>query len=79
VYIGREVKKGGWDLPCSKWHNPYRGEQAIEKYEEYLVHSKLMDALEELKGKKLGCWCKPKECHGDVLARYVNERYYYSD
>ena len=20
----------------------------------------------------LGCWCKPKECHGDVLAEYVD-------
>lgn len=23
----------------------------------------------ELKGKRLGCWCKPQGCHGDVLAR----------
>jgi len=27
----------------------------------------------ELKGKVLGCWCHPKECHGDVLARIANE------
>lgn len=24
--------------------------------------------LDELYGKKLGCWCKPKRCHGDDLA-----------
>lgn len=24
--------------------------------------------LEELYGKRLGCWCKPKRCHGDALA-----------
>lgn len=22
----------------------------------------------ELYGKRLGCWCKPKRCHGDALA-----------
>ena len=26
-----------------------------------------------LKGKVLGCWCKPGPCHGDVLARIANE------
>lgn len=26
-------------------------------------------AREELKGKKLACWCAPLPCHGDILAR----------
>jgi hypothetical protein len=26
-------------------------------------------ARRELKGKRLGCYCAPKPCHGDVLAR----------
>ena len=26
-----------------------------------------------LKGKKLGCWCKPKACHGDVIAEYLEK------
>lgn len=26
-----------------------------------------------LKGKKLGCWCKPEACHGDVLIKLINE------
>ncbi|TBV87515.1 DUF4326 domain-containing protein, partial [Citrobacter freundii] len=25
------------------------------------------------KGKILGCHCKPYPCHGDVLARFLNE------
>lgn len=29
--------------------------------------------LIELRGKILGCWCKPKSCHGDVLVRLLNE------
>jgi hypothetical protein len=23
--------------------------------------------LETLRGKQLGCWCKPEPCHGDIL------------
>ncbi len=26
----------------------------------------------ELKDKILGCWCKPKTCHGDVYVEYLN-------
>ncbi len=25
-----------------------------------------------LKGKTLGCHCKPAACHGDVIAEYLN-------
>lgn len=27
-----------------------------------------------LAGLTLGCWCKPKACHGDVIAEYLNNR-----
>jgi len=76
VYIGRG----------SKWGNPFSHkegtlaehvvgsrEEAIAKYEEYLLsNQELVDALPELKGKVLGCWCKPKACHGDVLLKLAN-------
>ena len=76
VYIGRG----------SKWGNPYSHKEgtlateivssrseAIKKYEEYLLsNEELMKSLSELKGKTLGCWCKPKSCHGDVLLKYAN-------
>ena len=26
-----------------------------------------------LKGEKLGCWCKPKACHGDIIAEYLEK------
>lgn len=29
-----------------------------------------MAALPELKGR-LGCWCKPEACHGDVLVELL--------
>ena len=28
--------------------------------------------LEDLRGKRLGCWCAPLACHGHVLARIVD-------
>ena len=68
IYIGRE----------SKWGNPFRiGEdgsrkEVIKKFETYLLTRKdLLNSLNELKDKILGCWCKPKECHGDILKKYV--------
>ena len=70
VYIGRP----------SKWGNPFEigrdgdREEVVRKFEEYLENNKdLMDSLHELKGKTLGCWCKPKACHGDVLVKKVEE------
>ena len=64
VYIGRG----------SKWGNPFKigkdGTRAevIEKYLYYiLAQPHLLEALHELEGKRLGCYCKPLACHGDVL------------
>jgi hypothetical protein len=31
-----------------------------------------MDALPELRGLDLICWCAPLPCHGDVLLRLAN-------
>ena len=69
VYIGRP----------SKWGNPFAiGEdgtraEVIEKYRAWIVQQPhLMAALHELKGKRLGCWCAPRACHGDVLAELAD-------
>ena len=58
----------------SKWGNPYRmpqdGDRAtvIAKYRDYILgEPALLAALGDLRGKTLGCWCKPAACHGDVL------------
>ena len=32
----------------------------------------MLEHLHLLKGKKLGCFCKPRACHGDVLAALAN-------
>jgi hypothetical protein len=32
-----------------------------------------MCRLEFLRGKVLGCWCKPENCHGDVILKLLKE------
>jgi hypothetical protein len=77
VYIGRAINRGGWKLSKSKWHNPYKGNNTLEQYREYVTAKpELMNALNELDGKILGCWCKKKgnePCHGDVLVQLLKE------
>jgi len=34
----------------------------------------LLDQLDNLQGKVLGCHCKPLACHGDILAELANNR-----
>ena len=48
-------------------------DEAIESYHDWLLKQpQLLKDLYELKGKTLGCFCKPKQCHGDVLVELVN-------
>lgn len=28
--------------------------------------------IKSLHGKRLGCWCKPLDCHCDIIADYLN-------
>ena len=78
VYIGRAVHRGGWDLPCSDWNNPFPRHIPLERYEKYLREERpdLMARLPELYGKRLGCWCKPELCHGDVLVYLIKRSMY---
>lgn len=52
-------------------------EESIEKFREYLYNKistgeiSVQDLL-ELQGKRLGCFCKPKSCHGDVLVEVIS-------
>lgn len=66
----------------SKWGNPFHigkdgtRSEVIDKYRRWLhLQPQLMGSLSELKDKRLGCWCKPKACHGDVLAGLTNALY----
>lgn len=64
----------------SPWGNPFvigpdgSREEVVEKYEAWVREQPdLIGRLDELKGKRLGCFCKPRACHGDVLIRLLEE------
>jgi hypothetical protein len=76
VYIGRPSKWGNpfSQLPGSLANYKVRTrKEAVECYAKWIENQpELMAQLHELKGKVLGCWCHPKECHGEVLVRLAN-------
>jgi hypothetical protein len=71
------INKDNYDLYIgrpSKWGNPFSigkdgtRKEVIQKYREWIVSQEnLLDSLSELEGKRLGCYCSPQACHGDVL------------
>lgn len=77
VYIGR--KHALFPGPA-KWGNPFiikvHGDrkQVIEMYREWMKKQPelVKEAKRDLKGKVLGCWCAPLDCHGLVLAEIAN-------
>lgn len=69
VYIGRGSK---WGNPFPMFHENQRTE-VIEAYERYARDRFTPDELKVLVGKVLGCYCKPKACHGDILVKLINE------
>ena len=79
VFIEKNGSKERFPKQDSIWANPFKlkGDSEEEltsilnQYYFYIIDKiekeNLYDELEKLRGKNLGCWCKPKRCHGDVL------------
>lgn len=70
VYIGRG--KGG---STGEWGNPFvigrdgDRDEVVAKYAAMIRNDPALQVkVRELKGKRLGCFCAPAACHGDVLA-----------
>jgi len=71
IYIGRG----------SPFGNPYvigkdgDRDEVIKKYErdfhKKIKNERFKRAVLSLKGKKLGCFCKPEKCHGDIIVQYL--------
>lgn len=88
VYIGRGMSRAK-DVRCragSLFANPYpiheNGIQLALRTFQELMRGRLADKeygpvwreqLLVLRGKRLGCWCAPERCHGDVLVKLIEE------
>lgn len=70
VYIGRP----------SDWGNPFvigkDGDRTdvIRKYRQWIENQPelLSRVKRELQGRRIACWCKPDDCHGDILAEIAD-------
>ncbi len=72
-YIGRG---SCWGNPYSMYENGDDRDEVIRKYKYDFDHELFPNheksEIYKLAGKRLGCFCKPQHCHGDVLANYLN-------
>jgi len=71
IYIGRP----------SIYGNPFiigkdgTKKEIIAKFRNYFYNNpNLQEQVFLLKGKRLGCYCKPNECHGDVYVEFLNSK-----
>lgn len=76
VYIGRG----------SPFGNPYTigidgdRDEVIDKYRYYFqreirANPAFVVKVDALAGKRLGCFCRPAACHGDVISEYLNAKF----
>jgi hypothetical protein len=79
--VSFDVWIGGMSRGSSIWANPFsileHGRSgAFELYENHIRNSpELIEKLQWLKGKRLGCYCAPVYCHGHILQKLINEYY----
>lgn len=72
-YIGRGSY---WGNPYSMYEEGDDRDEVIRKFKYDFDYEKFPNKEKsevfKLKGKRLGCFCKPEACHGDVLADFLN-------
>ena len=80
IYIGRLPggKFNKWAYPKELRNSLPKNasrKEILDAFERYLLsNEELMNDIHELKGKVLGCWCRPqKTCHGDILKKYADK------
>jgi hypothetical protein len=73
-YIGRGSY---WGNPYSMFAEGDSREEVIRKYKYDFDYEKFpkkeKSEVYKLAGKRLGCFCKPDACHGDILADFLNQ------
>ncbi len=78
IYIGcaGHGKDGYFGNPFRLTPGANRG-FTLERYRNYFYTRLHTDAgfrkrIHALKGKRLGCFCKPFPCHGDIIKEYLD-------
>lgn len=79
VYIGRagHGEDGYFGNPFRLLPGMIRG-ATLDRYRSYFYGRLRTDTefrqriIHALKGKRLGCFCKPYPCHGDIIKEYLD-------
>lgn len=76
VYVGRYNRR--YRLKQHPLHNPYEmrtereREPVLRSYEDHLGgRHDLQEIARGLRGKTLYCWCAPRRCHAEIIAKYA--------
>ncbi len=83
VYIGRSGAKYHFGNPFHIGSHGSRKE-VVEMFRQWLRGDAFRDVEQDrrawifanlwrLEGKRLGCWCKPLLCHGDIYVRMLEK------
>jgi hypothetical protein len=73
-YFGNPIRIGSLCM-CGSIHKT--GGSTIQCYRRYFLRrieddEMFRQSIMTLKGKTLGCFCKPNPCHGDVIKEYLD-------
>lgn len=85
--LARDIKPGqegwlgnphpiGWCDICGLYHTR---DECIEQFKQDFYkrikgNPEFGKSVFMLKGKRLGCYCKPKNCHGDVIKKWIDSQ-----
>lgn len=76
-YFGNPFTANNQCDRCGKYHN--NGEATLGCYHGYF-HDRITNDMEfkkqvlSLKDKVLGCFCKPRKCHVDIIVDWLNNQ-----
>jgi hypothetical protein len=79
IYIGRAGRgEDGYFGNPFRMGNGASREDVVRRFQKYFTEriekdSEFKRRVLALKGKRLGCFCKPMACHGDVIADWLDE------
>lgn len=73
-YFGNPIVRGKECCVCGETH--YDNQSIVACYRKGFYHEiernkEFAERISQLKGKRLGCFCKPDHCHGDVIVEYL--------
>ena len=73
-YFGNPIVRGKECCVCGETH--YDNQSIVACYRKGFYNKikrdkQFAERISQLKGKRLGCFCKPDHCHGDVIVEYL--------